>query len=63
VNFYAISKKNIRLRKKEEKKFERSSQNSFQAVQNEEKVDEGEETGENGDATKAFELKFEDFEV
>jgi len=46
--------------KKEEGSFVRSSEDSQKAAQNEETVAEN---GENGDNTKAFDLKFEEFEM
>ena len=56
--------------RKEEKNFDRSSQNSFKAAQDEDNIIENEENGdnpdnagENGDAIKAFDLKFEDLEI
>ena len=59
--------------KKEEKNFDKSSQNSFKAAQIEESVNENDETDEtaengdnpysNGEAIKAFEVKFEDIEM
>jgi len=50
--------------KKEEKNFIKSSERSFSAAQNEDSVIEnGENQEENGEAKKAFGLKFEDIEI
>jgi len=53
--------------KKEEKNFTKSSESSFNAAQNEERIIENDYSPdnpeENGEAIKAFELKFEDIEI
>jgi len=50
--------------RKEEKTFTQSSQSSFKAAQNDDNIIENDENSdENGEAIKAFEIKFEDIEM